>query len=60
MRTKPVLLVDDLAQRVSEGVHIGLKIRNNKVRFDINREAFEESRLEVDFRLLQLADRVIP
>ncbi len=56
---QPVLVVDNSARRVTEGVHIGLKLVDQRVRFDINRKAIAEAHLNVDFRLLQLADNVI-
>ena len=53
------LLIDAYSDRVRLGSHFGLKLVEDHIRFDANYTAIQSSGLEVDYRLIQLADRVI-
>ena len=54
-----VLSVGDSNDFVDNGGIIGLFVENNKVRFDINQLAADDSGLKINSRLLELANRVI-
>jgi len=54
-----VLSVGDSSNFVDNGGIIGLFVKNNKVRFDINQLAADDSGLKINSRLLELANRVI-
>ena len=54
-----VLSVGDSSNFVDNGGIIGLFVKNNKVRFDINKLAADDSGLKINSRLLELANRVI-
>ncbi|MCH8079946.1 MAG: YfiR family protein [Proteobacteria bacterium] len=54
-----VLSVGDSSDFVDNGGIIGLFVENNKVRFDINSLAADDSGLKINSRLLELANRVI-
>jgi hypothetical protein len=55
---RPVLLVSEGADALDHGVHIGLVRVGERLRFDIDRAAFEHSGLRVSFRLLEMARTV--
>ena len=54
-----VLSVGDSNDFVDNGGIIGLFVENNRVRFDINSLAANDSGLKINSRLLELANRVI-
>lgn len=56
---KPVLTVGETEQFVRDSGIIGFCLEENKIRFDINVEAAEKSRLKISARLLTLAKAVI-
>jgi uncharacterized protein DUF4154 len=55
----PVLSVGETEHFTSDGGMIGLFLEDNKVRFDINLQAAERSKLKISSRLLLLAKNVI-
>ena len=54
-----ILTIGDSSTFVDRGGMIGLFVKNNKVRFDINQLAANDSGLKINSRLLELANRVI-
>jgi hypothetical protein len=56
---RATLLISDARGAVDSGVHIGLVRVDGKLGFEINRSALERSGLEVSFRLLEMARRVL-
>lgn len=59
MKGMSILSVGDSRDFIDNGGIIGLFENNNKVRFDINQLAANESGLKINSRLLELANRVI-
>lgn len=55
----PVLLVGESEKFATEGGTIGFVLEENKVRFEVNLEAAEKSRLKISAKLLALAKTVI-
>ncbi len=55
----PVLTISDLPDFADHGGMIGMKVQNNRVRFDINLGAAQKAALEINSQLLKLALRVI-
>lgn len=55
----PILTISDVPNSVDKGIIININIKNNKVRFDINKKQAEEQQLIISSRLLRLADKVI-
>jgi len=55
---RPVLLVSEGENALDHGVHIGLVRVGERLRFDVDRSAFERSGLRVSFRLLEMARTV--
>ncbi len=53
------LVIDAYSERVRLGSHFGLKLVEHRIRFDANYRAIQSSQLTIDFRLVQLADKVI-
>ena len=56
---KPILTVSDLPRFVHAGGMIGLKIADNRVRFDINAAIARKVGLQLSAQLLRLADMVV-
>jgi hypothetical protein len=56
---KPILTVSDLPRFVHAGGMIGLKIADNRVRFDINASIARKVGLQLSAQLLRLADMVV-
>ena len=56
---KPVLTVSDLPKFVHAGGMIGLKILDNRVRFDVNARIAKKVGLQLSAQLLRLADVVV-
>jgi hypothetical protein len=56
---KPILTVSDLPGFVHAGGMIGLKIVDNRVRFDINARIARKVGLQLSAQLLRLADMVV-
>jgi hypothetical protein len=60
LRQLPVLTVGDSDEFVGGGGMIGLVLRRNRVRFEIDHAAAERVGLAISSRLLDLAERVVP
>jgi hypothetical protein len=56
---RPTLVISDAPGAVDNGAHIGLVRVEGRLGFEINRGALERSGLEVSFRLLEMARRVL-
>jgi hypothetical protein len=56
---KPILTLADRKGCAEMGVHINFLVKENKLRFEINRQALRQSGLMINYHLLQLADRII-
>lgn len=59
-KNKPILTVSDSESFARSGVLINFVIRNNKIRFEINEKAVQESKLTISYLLLQAATIVNP
>jgi vacuolar-type H+-ATPase subunit F/Vma7 len=57
--TQPIVTVSTIPDFVQAGGMIGLKIVNDRVRFDINSLATQKAGLSISSQLLSLADEVI-
>jgi len=55
----PVLTISDLPDFAENGGMIGMKVLDNRVRFDINLGAAQKAKLEISSQLLKLALQVI-
>lgn len=55
----PVLTISDAANFSQAGGIIGLKLRNGRIRFDINHGAAHQAGLKLSSQLLKLADEVL-
>jgi hypothetical protein len=55
---KPILTVSDTKGFVEKGVLINMTIVENRIRFQINKNAVDDSRLKLSHKLYQLADVV--
>ncbi len=55
---RPILTVSNAPDAAEQGAHIGLARSGERLAFDVNREAFEDSGLGVSFRLLEMARSV--
>jgi hypothetical protein len=55
LEDRPVLTVSDSAAFAEKGGMIGLRLANNKVRFDINIDAAQRAGLNISSKLLSLA-----
>lgn len=55
----PVLTISDLPDFTNNGGMIGMKVLDNRVRFDINLGVAQKAELELNSQLLKLALRVI-
>ena len=60
VRKFPVLTISDAPGFVQAGGIIGLKLRANRIRFDINQGAAHSAGLKLSSQLLKLADEVLP
>jgi len=60
VRSQPLLVVTDAAERVPEGSIINFVPVDNKLRFDIALAAAERMQLRISARLLAVARRVVP
>lgn len=58
VKSKPLLTVSDIDGFIDKGGVIGLKRRQDTIRFDINLQAAESARLKVSSKLLKLADNL--
>jgi len=56
---KPILTIADSKGYADMGIHINILVRGSKLRFEINRPAIRRSGLVVNYRLLQLAKRIV-
>lgn len=56
----PVLTISDVPDFAAQGGMIGLKLRADRVRFDINQGASRRAGLVLSSQLLKLADEVTP
>ena len=54
-QNKPILLIGDTAGYAKRGIGINFIILNNRIFFEINREAVERSKVEISSELLNLA-----
>ena len=59
LQAAPVLIVGESGGFVERGGTIGFSVEANKVRFEINLEAAEKSKLKISAKLLALAKTVI-
>jgi hypothetical protein len=59
LRASPVLTVGESENFVQQGGMIGFLLEDNKVRFEINLDAAERTKLKISARLLALAKTVI-
>jgi len=55
IKERPILTISDSKGFAEEGVHINFYLSQDKVMFEINRKAAQNSGLYVDFRLLNMA-----
>ena len=60
VRGAPVLTVADTAGFLEKGGIVNFVLEGSRVRFEINQQAAEQSRLKISSKLLRLATRVIP
>ena len=59
LKERPVLTVGESERFAANGGMIGFLVENNKIRFEVNLEAAERSKLKISSRLLSLAKTVI-
>ena len=59
LHNRPVLTISDLKGFAKEGGMIEFTVRNGTIHFIINFAAVKKAGLEMNFQLLELADRVI-
>lgn len=56
---KPILTIADRKGYAEMGIHINVLVKGSKLRFEINRQAIRQSGLVINYRLLQLAEKII-
>ena len=59
LAAQPVLTISDAAHFANAGGVIGLKVRDGRIRFDINQTAAHHAGLKLSSQLLKLADDVV-
>jgi hypothetical protein len=60
LKGRSILTVSDLPDFARAGGMIGFVTQNNKIRFQINRDAAQQARVNISAKLLQLAQIVYP
>ncbi len=60
LREQPVLTVSDIENFIENGGIIGLRLIDNKVRFDVNIDAADTAGLSISSKLLTLATKIRP
>ena len=59
MAKAPILSISDLPDFIHAGGIIGMKVKDDRVRFDINLKAAQKAGLDIDSQLLKLATEVL-
>ena len=56
---KPILIVSNDRSLLSKGIHIGVYIKREKPRFDVNETALKDTKLQVNYILLNSANTIV-
>jgi hypothetical protein len=55
IKNKPVLIITEFPDDVYQGMHLGIYYKEKRIKFIINQESLEKSKLKASYKILKLA-----
>ena len=55
IKNKPILIITEFPDDVYQGMHLGIYYKDKRIKFIINQESLENSKLKASYKILKLA-----
>jgi len=55
IKNKPILIITEFPDDVYQGMHLGIYYKDKRIKFVINQESLENSKLKASYKILKLA-----